>query len=188
MNIFSSLPKGDSAYWHDEPVSDSQGKSYDSGAYALAYILAGPIATPLTLTAVADGNGWKTTLTATDSASLVPGKYWWQAVLTRTGERVSAGQGELTITANLGAVTGTFDGRSIAEKALADAETALASFQASGGKIKRYTIGSRTMEFHALAELLQVISYWRARVLGEQGASQIAQGLGNPRKLFVRFR
>ena len=37
----------------------------------------------------------------TASAGLSPGKYWWQAVLTATGERVTAGEGELTMAETL---------------------------------------------------------------------------------------
>ncbi|MDD5247824.1 MAG: hypothetical protein PHY45_02495, partial [Rhodocyclaceae bacterium] len=123
----------------------------------------------------------------TASAGLTPGKYWWTAALTAAGERITAGRGELIIEADLADLTPPYDGRSQAEIALSDAETALASFKASGGKIKRYTIGSRTMEFQAITDIMQVVSYWRIKVSNEQSRRQIAQGLGDPRKLFVRF-
>lgn len=187
MNIFSTLLQGDSAYWNDDPVEDSYGKRYDSGSYTLAYIIAGPVASPLTLNAVANGIGWTTTLTAAQSAALQPGTYWWQAVITGTGVRITAGSGEFTIEANLAQVTGAYNGSSFAEQALADAETALASFQTSGGKIKKYTIGMRTTEYQTQADLMIVVNYWRMRVANEGAAKQIAQGLGNPRKMFVRF-
>ena len=37
-------------------------------------------------------------------------------------------------------------------------------------------------------EILKEISYWKMCIGNDQAAAQIAQGLGNPRKLFVRFR
>ena len=70
MNIFSTLISGDSATWNDGAFSDAQGKRYDS-SYTLQYSLRGPVA--LTLTAVANGLGWTTTLTPTQSATLTPG-------------------------------------------------------------------------------------------------------------------
>lgn len=187
MNIFSNLLQGDSTAWHDDPFTDSQSRTLTSSAYTLTYTIAGPIAAPLQLTAAADGPGWKTTLSAANSAALATGKYWWSAVLTSGSERITAGQGELTISVNLANAGANFDGRSLAEKALSDAESALANFRTSKGRTKKYTIGSRTMEFDSSAEILAEISYWRMRVNSEQAASQIAQGLGNPRKLHVRF-
>lgn len=187
MNIFGTLPQGDSAVWLDDPVTDSQGVLYTSAGYALSYILAGPVAAPVTLIAVANATGWKTTLTPTVSATLPAGTYWWSAVLTAAGVRVTAGSGELTITQNLATITGTYDGRSAAERALADAEAALATFRSSQGRVKAYSIGSRHMQFQDDQQILAVISYWRAKVVSEGAASKIAQGLGNPRNLFTRF-
>jgi hypothetical protein len=187
MNIPGTLQQGDSATWGDDPFTDVNGKSYTAPAYALAYVLAGP-STPITLTAVADGSGWKTSITTTQSAGMTPGTWWWQAALTATGERVTIGAGELIITANLATLSAVYDGRSLAEKSLADAEAALANLTGSGVRVKEYTIGSRSAKYYTAAELLEAISYWKARVLAEQGAKAVAQGLGNPRKLHVRFR
>lgn len=186
MNIFNTIQQGDSATWADE-ARTLNGIRYGSASHTLKYELRGPGA-PLTLTASANGSGWTTTLTTGDSATLSAGKWWWSAILTATGERVTIGSGELTVTQDLGAITApNFDGRSLAETALADAEAALASFSSSKGKIKKYTIGQRSMEFATIAEILPVVSYWKARVMTEQTPKMLAQGLGDPRRLFVRF-
>ena len=187
MNIFPSLLQGDSTYWYDEPYSDANGKIYNSNNYALTYVLAGPIATPLVLTAGQNGTGWLTSITPVQSGSLGVGQYWWQAVLTATNERVTIGEGELEILVNLANAGANYDGRSQAEKALSDAEAALSTFQNTGGKIKKYTIGSRHMEFQTIVDLMLIVNYWKMAVDSERAASQIAQGLGNPKKLFVRF-
>lgn len=189
MKIPAAIQAGDSVTWLDDPwVDPATGKRYDSGSYTLTYTLAGPIAAPVNIAATASAPGWSTTLDTTTSAALVAGKYWWQAVLTATGERITVGQGELQVTVNLASQGANYDGRSVAEKALADAETALANFKASGGLVKSYSIGQRTMTFQDTAGILTVISYWKARVTAEQNAKLIAQGLGNPRKLYTRFR
>lgn len=188
MSIPASIRQGDSANWFDDPYTDASGKRYDSSAYTLTTIIAGPIPAPISLVATANGLGWKTALDTTTSATLVAGQYWWECVLTRTGERVTIGTGELQVLTNLALAGANYDGRTLAEKALSDAEAALANFRASHGRTKQYTIGSRTMQFDSAAEILQEISYWRIRVDNERSASLIAQGLGNPRKLFVRFR
>lgn len=185
MNIFGQIQQGDSATWDDDALSIG-GVTYTSASHALKYELRGP-GSPLTLTAVAKGSGWTSSLTTAQSAALTPGQWWWAALLSATGERVTAGQGMIAVTPNLAEAGAAFDGRTRAETALAAAEAALASFTASNGKISKYTIGSRSMEFAAVPEILEAISYWKARVLTEQSAQSIAQGLGDPRRLFVRF-
>ena len=185
MNIFSTIQQGDSASWDDDATSIN-GVNFTSSTHTLKYELRGP-GSPLTLTASAKGTGWTTALTTAQSAGLVAGKWWWAAFFSTTGIRVTAGSGELVVTSDLTTAVANFDGRTTAEIALAAAEGALASFTSSNGKVKRYTIGSRSMEFATVSEILEVISYWKARVLNEQSAKSIAQGLGDPRRLFVRF-
>lgn len=186
MGFPANLIVGDSATWSDDPFL-VDGHRYDSGTYALKYELRGP-GQPITLTAVANGQGWKTALSATVSAGLAAGTWFWVAVLTATGERVTIARGEVAVAADLVAAGANFDGRSIAEQSLADAEAALANLTKSGRKVGRYTIGNRSAQNYTPAELVQAISYWRLRVANERQAKDIADGLGNPKNLYVRFR
>lgn len=185
MNIFGEIQQGDSATWNDVAATLNN-VNYVSSAYSLKYELRGP-GSPLTLLSIAKGTGWNTSLTTTQSAALIPGKWWWAAFYFATGVRITAGQGELNVTADISAAAGVFDGSTIAEIALKAAEAALASFTSSNGKIKKYTIGSRSMEFATVPEILDVIAYWKARVFSEQSAKSVAQGLGDPRRIFVSF-
>ncbi|MDR3414209.1 MAG: hypothetical protein P4L87_25155 [Formivibrio sp.] len=179
MRIFSKLLQGDSAFWIDDALIDGNNRDLTSDLYTLSYVIAGPIAQPLTLTADPDGGGWKTTLTTTASAALVPGRYWWQAVLTSATERITVDSGELEIKQNIALAGASFDGRTPAEKALSDAEAALSQYKASGGRIKSYTIGTRTMTFEDGSAILAQISYWKIKVRTEQGRS---------RNLLARFK
>lgn len=186
--IPANLTAGDSATWSDSPFPADDGTRMDSGKYALKYELRGAAA-PVTLNSVVDGTGWKTTISTVASAVLTPGVWFWAAILTASGERITAARGEITIAQDLAAITSqSFDGRSTAEKALADAELALANLTASGKKTKKYTIGTRNAEYYTAAELIQAISYWRIRVGNERAAKSISDGLGNPKNLMVRFR
>jgi hypothetical protein len=186
MNIPQQITAGDSASWSDEPFVDGHGNTLDSSAYTLKYLLRGPAI--LTLTAVADGTGWKTMLSTTDSATLGAGSYTWAAQLSKTGERVTIGSGSLAVLADLTTAAAGYDGRSPAEKALADAEAALADLAGSGKKVKAYKIGTREATYYTAGELIAAISYWRTKVLNERTARDIANGLGNPRNLMVRFK
>ena len=142
-------------------------QTYKSDSYALTINLRG-LGTPVDITAAVSGNGWKATLTPAMSAKLLPGAVKWAAVATSSTERVTLGHGLLTIDDNVSALN-SYDPRTVAQKALTDAENALATFSSSGGKIKKYTIGSRQMEFATTQEIMVAISYWRIRVANEAG-------------------
>lgn len=188
MTIPANLTAGDSASWTDDPFVASDGTPLDSSKYTLKYELRGT-GTPLTLTAVVQGTGWKTSITTVQSAALLAGVWFWVVTLTATGERITVARGEVNVEADVAAVVSpTYDGRSTAEKALSDAELSLANLHASGKKTKKYTIGTRNAEYYTAPELIAAISYWRIRVGNERAAKSIADGLGNPKNLMVRFR
>ena len=186
MNIFATLVQGDSASWSDDPVALYDGRQADASAWALKYVLRGP--SVLDLTAVANGAKWTTTLTVGSSASLTPGQYAWGAVVTKGTERLSVGNGNLVVTPDLVAISAPFDSRTPAQVALQACEAAMATFNATGGKVKKYEIAGRTMEFQTIADLMQLHSFWKMKVNAEGSAAAIANGLGNPRNLYVRFQ
>lgn len=175
MRTLTKLNAGDSAAWHDDPVTLG-GVRYTSADWALKYELRGP--SQLTVMAVPDGNGWRASIATADSAPLTAGPYSWAAYLSRGDERVTVRSGGLVVVADIAAITGSIDSRTVAQKALADCEAALATFKSSGGKVKSYTIGTRQTEFHSLTELMQLRAFWQQRVNKEQRVN---------RKLLVRF-
>lgn len=185
MNIFATLPVGDSATWSDDPVVLPDGRTADATGWALTYYLRGP--SQIDLAAAADGKNFKTTLSATASAALAAGSYVWSAAITNATERITVGGGQATLTQNLATISAAFDGRSVAKIALANCEAAMATFNATGGKVKSYEIAGRRMEFQTIADLMTLHAFWKAKVKAEETQQQIANGLGNPRNLFTRF-
>lgn len=175
MKNLNKLNAGDSASWHDDPWI-SLGVRHTSADWTLTYELRGTA--QLSLVAVPEFDGWRTSISTTDSASLVAGPYAWASYLSRAAERVTTAYGSLVVVADLAAVAGSIDSRSAATKALADCEAALATFTSSGGKVKSYTIGTRQTEFHSLTELMALRGFWQRRVNSEQHIN---------RKLLVRF-
>ena len=186
MNIFKTLQQGDSTSWCDDAVTLNN-ILINSAGYTLKYALRGPGA-PLDLTAVADGAGWKTNITTIQSAALTAGVWWFSAYFSATSIRMQAGEGQISITPDISLAGSGFSNYSVAKTALIAAENALATFNASGGKVKKYQIASRMMEFATVAEILEVIHYWKAQVLNEKTADELANGNGNPRRLYVGFR
>ena len=79
-----------------------------------------------------------------------------------------------------------FDGRSQSQKDLDACQAAIRSLM-SGGAVQEYRIGTRSLKRYDLAELLALESRLKAQVARESKAAMIANGLGNPHNLFVRF-
>ena len=186
MNIFATLPSGDSATWLDDPVTLPDGRTADASDWVMTYYLRGPVA--LDLTASADGKNWSTTLTATASIGLTAGVYAWTARIVKAVERITIGSGQSVITPDLTSLTGVFDPRSKAQIALEACESAMATFNATGGKVKKYEIAGRTMEFQTIGDLMTLHSFWKAKVMSELSSQSVANGLGNPRNLYTRFQ
>lgn len=185
MNIFTSIRVGDSTSWIDNPTYDNLGRSLDSGDWDLTYSIRG--ATALDLTAVAEGSGWKTSISAVQSSTLEPGTYYWQAFAVNGSERITLGAGSFTVEANLFAESDGYDGRTQLQKDY-DAINAAIRTMIAGGAVSEYTIGNRSLRKMDLSDLI----IWRDKlgieVAREKRAQQMANGLGDPSTVWVRFK
>ena len=186
MRIPDQITAGDSISWTDAAARDNLGNAITSVDWTLTYILRGT--SSLTVTADANGPGWKTSLTAAQSKALTPGVYYWQASVTNGEQRITLGQGTTKIVADLAYTTNpaAYDGRTEAEKAL-DAIDAEISARLTGGTAEEYTIGNRSLKKTPMRDLVELQSRYKTIVTRERQAQKIAQGLGNPRAMFVRF-
>lgn len=186
MRIPDQFTAGDSITWRDDATRDSLGDSVTSADWTLTYYIRGDKA--LSVVASAYGQGWQTTVTAAQSATLHPGSYFWQAVATKALERLTLGSGTLTVAANLAFAgdVGAFDGRSQAEQALAAIDAEI-SARLTGGMAEEYTIGNRSLKKTPMKDLMVLRSRYETIVTRERQAQKIAQGLGNPRAMYIRF-
>jgi hypothetical protein len=196
LNIPTTIRQNETPSWDDDMYEDVNGNLYPSGTWTLTYILAGPSSSPVAIVGVPSStgsSGWTSTITPALAAQLLPGTYWWQGVLTATAgaapllptaQRIVAGEGELTVQVDYGAVAGIYDGRSTAEKALAAWENCfLALAGTTGPPVKSYKIGDREMTYADLPSIKTAVDYWRARVASDK---DLADG-GRSRKLLVRW-
>jgi hypothetical protein len=145
-----------------------------------------PIAggTASSVTSTASGDDHLLQVTAATTATWTAGECNWQTWVAKGAERYMLEEGVLRVRATLiGASAGT-DTRSQAQKALDDANAALAAWTPT---TKRYRIGGREMEFNSPAEIISVINHWQAAVNREQAALSMAAGRPNPRKIQVRI-
>jgi hypothetical protein len=189
VNIPSEIRAGDTIQWRDVEGVDNLGNAVSSAAYTLTYYLRFNAASEgATVVGTAYGTGWEFTIAAATSAGFDAGTWFWQAVATKTGSTITLGSGQLTVLAAL-SYAGTpaaLDGRSQAQKDLDAVQAAIRAI-VSGGAVRQYAIGNRSLSKYDLKDLLELESKLKADVKREQMADLIANGLGNPHNLFVRF-
>jgi len=137
-------------------------------------------------------DGWRVTLSTATTAAMSSGDWTVQVVATVDGVPHTLRRGSLTVRRSLAfsGTAGAFDDRSQAEKDLAAAEEAIRALV--GGAVE-YQIGAlgsggRRVRRVDLPELIKWRDRLKADVTREKRAEMIAQGLGDPRRLYVRFR
>lgn len=190
LNIPFKIIIGDTVTWNIEKLQGPDpltglATTYTNDVYTLSWALRGAVA--LNLTAVASGTGYRTTITSVQSEALTAGNYFWQAFVTKAGNRVTIGSGQSQVVSNLAVGTGVYDGRLEIEKML-DAVTAAIQARLTGGAVLKYQIKGRDLERDPIPDLILLRDRLKVEVARAKAADKIAQGLGDPRRLFVRFR
>lgn len=176
--------------WRDDASTDVFGNPIGSGnGWTLTYYLrTNTTHEGATVVGSAYGSGWEFTIVQATSAGFNVGQWYWQAEATKSGEHITLGAGQLTVVAGLSytGLPSSFDGRTQAQKDLDAVQGAIRTIVA-GGAVAEYTIGSRKLKKMEMADLLALESKLKAEVKREQAATLMANGLGNPHNLFVRF-
>lgn len=189
MNIPATIRAGDTVKWRDDASTDVFGNAVGSATWTLTYYLRTNTASEgATVVGTSYGQGWEFTIAASTSAGFDAGQWYWQAIATAGSEKLTLGSGQLEVLAALqyAGTPGAFDGRSQAQKDLDAVQAAIRAI-ISGGAVAEYTIGSRRLKKMEMADLLMLEGKLKAEVKREQAATMMANGLGNPHNLFVRF-
>lgn len=193
MKIPPLITAGTSVTWDDLPTTNNLGVQIDATTHSLTYYLRfNEVFEAITTTATATNiTAWRTTLSSSASAGMDAGTWYFSAVATLLSDATNItelGRGSVTVQASLayaGQAT-AFDGRSQAERDLAAVQTAIRTLL-SGGSVQEYRIGTRSIKRYDISELLMLEGRLKAEVKREQTAQLMANGLGNPRNMFVRF-
>lgn len=188
MQIPATIRAGDTIKWRDVAGVDNLGNEISSGSWTLTYYLRTNTASEgATVVGAAYGTGWEFTIAASTSAGFDAGDWYWQAQATSGSDKVTLGAGQLEVLAGLSyaGTPGAFDGRSQAQIDLDAVQAAIRSIVSGGAK--QYSIGNRSFTKLDLGELMERESKLKAEIKREQMAELMANGLGNPRNLFVRF-
>jgi hypothetical protein len=196
VKIPSKIRAGDTVVWADLPTVDTFGAPVDGSTHGLTYFLRtnhnhqGATVAGVTVVGTPQGGGWTFTISSTTSAGFVADTWYWQAIATANagGAKATLGSGSLVVEPSLSYTgqPGAFDGRSQAQKDLEAVQGAIRSLM-SGGAVQEYRIGTRSLKRYELADLLTLESKLKADVARENKAAMIANGLGNPHNLYVRF-
>ena len=132
-------------------------------------------------------DGWEFVIAASSTSTMDAGIWGYQIRAVKSGDEVTLYEGQVEVKAQM-TYTGTpgaFDYRSTAQTDLDSVQSAIRSIISD--KAKSYSIGGRSFTRLDLSELRERESQLKAEVVRERKANMIANGLGNPHSLFVRF-
>jgi hypothetical protein len=134
--------------------------------------------------AVADGDTFEATVAAEDSAAYPAGSYRWRFVITRTVDSVrkTAEQGWLEVLPDPAVAV---DPRTTARIVLDMIDAYLRD--PTNLAASSYSLGGRSLSRWNRADLIVERDKWTQEVRSEDAAAAMAKGLGNPRRLYVRW-
>jgi len=188
MNIPSKIRAGATIKWRDDSSVDPFGDAIQStDGWSLVYYLRTNTASEgHTTTGTTYGTGWEFTVSATASANFDAGDWYFTAEFSKGADKYTrSGQFEVLPSLVYTGTPGAFDGRSQAVKDLEDVDAAIRAI--ATGRSKEYTIGDRTFKSLDLSELRMWRGDLKAIIGREEKAEKIANGLGNPHSMYVRF-
>jgi hypothetical protein len=172
-----SLIAGDTAKWlktlADYPASDG---------WALSYTLINSAA-KITFAATASGADHLVNVAASTTAAWAAGQYAWRSQVSKSGEVYTLASGSIAVQASFAAAN--LDARSFARTALDNIEAYLKN--ANNLTSAMYEIDGRKLQRISVPDLLALRDRYKAEVMREAAASAAANGLPDPRRVFVRF-
>jgi len=190
MAIPSKVRAGDILQWRDSETEDVFGNAITSTDWSVTYYLRTNTASEAhTTSSSVYLSGWQFTVAAAVTTNFDAGDWYFQAVADKSGaekQTILSGQFEVLPSLVYSGSAAAYDGRSQIRKDLDQVQAAIRTV-ATGGGVKEYKIGTRSAKKYDLAELFQLEAKLKAELAREEASEKIANGLGNPRSLFVRF-
>lgn len=133
--------------------------------------------------ATASGALHLATITATASASILPGEYDWRAQASKAGEVYTVATGRCTVAPTFSARA--LDARSQARRSLQAIEDTIEG--RAGSAVAEYEIAGRRLKNIPISDLLVLRDRLRQDVAKEDSAAAIAAGLQPRGRIQVRF-
>lgn len=173
---------GDTWRWRRAAIA-----GHPAADWTLRYRFRHPTLAGFEIAATVAGGQYSVHVPAATTAAYLPGSFAWFAWLAFGADSYTVGTGTLAVLPNMraGDASGTLDARSDARRIYDDLLTAYRTHVATQGRVQSYTIGTRSMTFTTLGQLLDALNYWRAQVDLEERA---ARGRAPSANLYVRPR
>ena len=192
MTIPSKIRAGDIVQWRDISTVDVFGNPISSPDWTVTYYLrTNKSLHAATVTSTAYLDGWQFTITSATSSGFTAGDWFYQAVADKSGEeKQTISSGQIEVLAGLvytGTTPAPYDGRTPTRKDLDTVQSAIRTLIGTGGAVQEYKIGTRSAKKYDLSELRALETQLLARLHREEAAEKIANGLGNPHAVHVRF-
>jgi hypothetical protein len=155
--------------------------------YRLVPRFTAPVQAPITLTATADGDDYKVAVAASTTATWAAGAYGWASWVEKAGEEYTVEKGQIEIDPNPRQIAQGVDTRSLAQRTYDDLLAARAGWQASQGRVKKYSIAGREMEFFEAAAIDAEITFWRRQLAEETLAADLTAAVPRKNRILTRF-
>ena len=190
MTIPKQVRAGDLIQWRDNSTTDAFGDPISSPDWTVTYYLRTNTSSEgATVSSTAYTDGWQFSIPASTSANFDAGDWYFQAIADKSGaqkQTILTGRFEVLAALSYSGTPTAFDGRSQVNKDLDLVEAAIRALL-NNGVVQEYKIGNRTAKKYDLSELLVLKAALKAELVREQKAEKIANGLGNPHAVHVRF-
>ena len=141
-----------------------------------------------TVTGSIYGTGWEFSISASDTSAFDAGDWFFNCEVSKGADKYIVGSGSLEVLQAL-AYTGTpgaLQGKSQLQQDYEAVESAIRTL-ISGGVVKEYSIGGRSLKKYELNDLVALKSSLRFELNRQQKKELIKNGQGNPHHLLVRF-
>lgn len=152
-----------------------------ANGWTLAFKIGGVDGTPAVV-----GSAWKVTFSSANTAAMTAGVLAFAITATKAGERHTIDAGTIRALPDLSAAAAGYEARSTAQKNL-DLVNAAITARLSGGSVAEYTIGSRSLRYSPISELLLLKGQLEREVEAENAAARVAAGLKSGKRIGVRF-
>ena len=189
MPIPKQVRAGDLIQWRDNSTVDVFGEPISSPDWTVTYYLRTNASEGSTVTSTAYTDGWQFTIASSTTVNFASGDWYFQAVADKSGaekQTIFTGRFEVLAPLSYSGTPAAYDGRTQVNKDLDLVEAAIRALL-NNGVVQEYKIGNRTAKKYDLSELLVLKAALKAELVREQAAEKIANGLGNPRAVHVRF-
>ena len=190
MPIPKQVRAGDLIQWRDNSTVDVFGEPISSPDWTVTYYLRTNTSSEGdTVSSTVYTDGWQFSIASATSAAFDVGDWYFQAVADKSGaekQTIFTGRFEVLAALSYSGTPAAYDARSQVNKDLDLVEAAIRALL-NNGVVQEYKIGNRTAKKYDLSELLVLKAALKAELVREQAAEKIANGLGNPRAVHVRF-